>query len=106
MLSSRMVTSEQLSVFFVTEDSRRSRTNTISAFYEKYIQWIPTRRHLEACPPLRLRVHGRLPKLRCLERSVRSRQDRPVAPTAFFFFSLFHQRADDEALTRFLQSSL
>src|SRR6218665_1349393 len=24
----------------------------------------------------------------------------------FFFFSLFHQRADDEALTRFLQTSL
>src|SRR6218665_525571 len=82
MLSSRMVTLEQLSVFFVTEDSRRSRTNTISAFYEKDIHWTPTRRHLEACPPLRLRVHCRLPQLRCLERSVRSRQDRPVAPTA------------------------
>src|SRR6218665_118438 len=82
MLSSRMVTSEQLSVFFVTEGSRRNRTNTISAFYEKDIQWTPTRRHLEACTPLRLRVHGRLPQLRCLERSVCSRQDRPVAPTA------------------------
>src|SRR6218665_38696 len=82
MLSSRMVTSEQLSVFFVTGDSRRSRTSTISAFYEKDIHWTPTRRHLEDCPPLRLRVHGRLPQLRCLERSVRSRQDRPVAPAA------------------------
>src|SRR6218665_188137 len=77
-----MITSEQLSVFFATEDSRRSRTNTISVFYEKDIHWTPTRRHLEACPPLRLRMHGRLPQLRCLERSVRSHQDRPVTPTA------------------------
>src|SRR6218665_3128602 len=82
MLSSMGVTSEQLSVFFVTEGSRRSRTHTISAFYEKDLHLPPPRRHLEACPPLRLRVHGRLPQLRCLERSVRSRPDRPVAPTA------------------------
>src|SRR6218665_2356459 len=82
MLSSRMVTSKQLSVFFVTGDSRRNRTNTISAFYEKDIHWTPTRRHLEACPLLRLRVRGRLPQVRCLERSVRSRPDRPVAPMA------------------------
>src|SRR6218665_459094 len=82
MLSWRMVTSEQLSVFFVTEDRVRSRANTISALYEKDIHWTPTRRHLEACPTLRLRVHGRLPQLKCLERFVRSRQDWPVAPTA------------------------
>src|SRR6218665_3679733 len=37
-------------------------------------------------------------------------QDNYIATNAqvnfFFFFSLFHQRADDEALTRFLQTSL
>src|SRR6218665_3547372 len=83
MLSSRMVTSEQLSVFFVTGGKpAEPNEHNLGFSYEKYIHWTPTRRHLEACPPLRLRALGRLPQLRCLERSVRSRQDRPVAPAA------------------------
>src|SRR6218665_2132407 len=35
-----------------------------------------------------------------------SREFSSIIRSFFFFFSLFHQRADDEALTRFLQTSL
>src|SRR6218665_2521432 len=33
-------------------------------------------------------------------------EEEEVVKNLVFFFSLFHQRADDEALTRFLQTSL
>src|SRR6218665_1116796 len=57
---------------------------------------------------LRGRIHGPSPHLK-------SWRERPLIPpksmpmdelSEIFYFSLFHQRADDEALTRFLQTFL